>query len=166
MPDRWIIDTNVLVVANGRSEQADDLCRAACEDFLLQVQEHSSLTVDEGGEIFEEYGRYCNHSGAPGLGDVFFAWAFNSQHTSCRRVPITPLGDGSYAEFPSMPELEGFDRSDRKFVAVALARSDGAAIANAVDSDWSENETALRSAGVLVQELCPHCLKSPPPVDA
>ena len=166
MSESWVVDTNVLVVANGHAAQADDRCQDACVDLLLEVQQASSLAVDAGGEIFEEYGRYCNHSGAPGVGDQFFAWAFNSQHTSCQRVPIVPLADGSYAEFPSGPELDRFDMSDRKFVAVALSGSEVATIANAVDSDWSESGPALQSAGVHVRELCPQCLKTFPLADS
>ena len=109
----------------------------------MEVQKAETLVLDSGGEILEEYGRYCNHAGAPGIGDLFFAWAFNSQHTSCARVDITPLGDGSYAEFPSEPELASFDRSDRKFVSVALCCDPTARIANAVDSDWIESADAL-----------------------
>ena len=159
MPEFWVLDTNVLVVANGRSpETADAQCQAACEELLVAVQKSTNLALDDGGEILDEYGRYCSHAGAPGLGDQFFRWAFESQYTSSRRVPITPIGDGSYAEFPTSTDLEAFDRSDRKFVAVAVACADKATIANAVDSDWSESQVALAQAGVHVQELCQHCL--------
>ena len=57
------------------------------------------------------------------------------------KFSITPRRDDSanFVEFPLDTELAGFDRSDRKFVAVALVSGsapDG--FMNAVDSDWAE----------------------------
>jgi len=155
-----VVDSNVLIAANGKSEQANDACVEKCIDVLLEVRTATSLALDDGDEILAEYARYCSHSGQPGVGDEFFRWAFDNQYTSCHRIHLTIDEDRVYQEFPDTPDLERFDRSDRKFVATALGCVPTATIYNAVDSDWSQSAPALAAAGVPVIELCPDCLKS------
>jgi len=161
MPAReWaVIDSNVLIAANGKSDQADDACIDKCIDILMGVSSSTSLALDDGNEILSEYSRYCDYSGKPGVGDLFFAWAVNNQYTMCHRVSLTPDQDRGYAEFPESPDLAKFDPSDRKFVATALRADPAARIYNAVDSDWRQFAQPLASAGIRVTELCPDCLK-------
>ena len=161
MPERVlaIVDTNVLITANGRGHMVPATCSESCIDSLLDIRDRNSLVLDEHGKILEEYASHCNHSGQPGVGDEFFRWAFQSQYTSCRRVVLTPDDDRGYREFPDAPELSKFDRSDRKFVATALSCDLAAEILNAVDSDYAQFADALKDAGVTVIELCPDCLK-------
>lgn len=161
MPERQraVIETNVLIVANGKSDQANDACMGKCIDLLLKVSDAASVALDRGGEIFDEYSRYCDYSGEPGAGDEFFVWVHENKWTSCHPVSITPHEDRGYEEFPDTPDLANFDRSDRKFVATALACTPPAIINNAVDSDWSQSASALAAAGVPVTELCPDCLR-------
>ena len=70
---------------------------------------------------------------------------------------LTPSSDKSreFEEFPLDPDLEGFDRSDHKFVGVALASTQSPTVLNAVDSDWWQYRKALRRNGVKVKFLCP-----------
>src|SRR5207245_8723519 len=68
-------------------------------------------------------------------------------------IPGVP---GDFAEFPRDPALEGFDLSDRKFVAVARASRHSPTVLNAVDSDWRIYEEPLKRHGVEVEFLCPH----------
>jgi len=158
---RWtVVDSNVLVVADGKSPQANDACIEKCIDVLIAVRDAASLHLD-GGEILDEYSHGRDHSGQPGVGDEFFRWAFNNQYTHCHRVPLTPDDDRGYKEFPETPDLAKFDPSDRKFVATALGCTPPAIIYNAVDSDWSHAAPALVAVGVPVTELCPDCLKWP-----
>jgi hypothetical protein len=161
MPEQqWaVIETNVLIVANGYSDQANATCRGKCIDLLLEVTDNASVALDRGGAIFNEYSAYCDYSGEPGAGDEFFVWVHENKWTSCHLVSITPHEDRGYEEFPGTPDLAKFDRSDRKFVATALACDPGATIHNAVDSDWSHHAAPLAAAGVLVKELCEDCLK-------
>ena len=74
----------------------------------------------------------------------------------CEQVEITPIGgsDWDFEEFPLDSELGTFDRSDRKFVAVALASKNAPQILNAVDSDWWIHRNRLRQHGLVVQFLC------------
>jgi hypothetical protein len=57
------------------------------------------------------------------------------------------------------PRLGGFDRSDRKFVAVARASAHGPMIVNAVDTDWWIYRVALQRHGVRVEFLCPDLME-------
>ena len=57
-----------------------------------------------------------------------------------------------FEDFPKDQALETFDRSDRKFVALALKVN--AVIANAVDSDWLEHRGALLKNGVRIRFIC------------
>jgi len=162
MPEQqWaVIETNVLIVANGKSDQANAACMGKCIDLLVKVSEEASVALDRGGKIFDEYSRYCDYSGEPGTGDEFFAWVHENKWTRCKLVSITPHEDRGYEEFPDTPDLAKFDPSDRKFVATALSCTPTATIHNAVDSDWSHAAPALAAAGVPITELCPDCLKS------
>ena len=156
----YVVDTNVPVVANGRSIQADVDCVAACLDALVAVREQGILLLDDGLRILDEYLRNLSLSGQPGPGDLFMKWIWerqaNEQH--CRLVPITPVeGEGDdFVEFPADPRLAGFDRSDRKFVAVAVSSGLSPEILNAVDTDWAEHYPALRDASLEIRFLCPH----------
>jgi hypothetical protein len=162
MPDRqWaVVDLNILITANGRSEQANNACVDKCIEILQQIEETHSLALDDDGEIMAEYSRYCDYSGRPGSGDWFFLWIYEHQYTICQRVRLTRHEDRGYEEFPDTEDLRTFDPSDRKFVATALACEPTATIYNAVDSDWSHHADPLAAAGVKVKELCPDCLKS------
>lgn len=158
-PQRAVVDTNVLITANGQGQQVPTSCTEACIDVLLEVQTAQRLAVDQDGEILAEYAVYCSYSGQPGVGDQFFLWAHQSQYTACHRVPLTPHEDRVYKEFPATSELAKFDRSDRKFVATALGCNPVAEILNATDSDYCHCASALEAAGVEVTELCVECLK-------
>lgn len=73
-------------------------------------------------------------------------------------MAIAQIAENDFAEFPQSASLAGFDPSDRKFVAVALAHPHRPAIANAVDSDWRNYESVLAEHGIKVEFLCPELL--------
>jgi hypothetical protein len=60
----------------------------------------------------------------------------------------------SAKEFSKAVRLAKFDRTDRKFVATALAHGANPRILVAVDSDWWLAKEALAEAGVRVEFLC------------
>jgi hypothetical protein len=89
-------------------------------------------------------------------GDAFLKWVWDHQATSrCEQVTITQISEGEFAEFSDSESLKDFDKSDRKFVAVALTHHAKPAIANAVDSDWYNHKQALTEHGVKLNFLCP-----------
>ncbi len=157
-----IIDTNVAILANNRSSATDIDCLNACILALTQARKQVIL-MDDASRIFIEYRRHLSHSGQPGAGDAFFKWLWNNQATvrHCRLISITPLesDDADFEEFPKDPELATFDRSDRKFVAVALASGTAPLILNATDTDWWIYRKALERNRVHVQFLCPDLMR-------
>jgi hypothetical protein len=150
---RRVVDTNVPIVANGRNSNASVDCRLAAIEFLQVLIGGGRILLDLDGEIQEEYRRYLNPHGQPGVGDRFFLMILLSAPSRVDRVQldIDPL-TGEYSAFPHDPALAKFDPSDRKFAAVA--RSSGVPVANATDADWLEHRIALAANGIEVHFVC------------
>lgn len=159
----YVVDTNVAVVANGNSPQADVKCRLVCTEKLRTFRENENIRVciDAGDLILAEYRSQLSMSGQPGVGDMFMKWIHNNQcnPSVCERVGIIAHAERGFEEFPMDPRLASFDRGDRKFVAVALASTYKPDIVNAVDSDWLEYREPLTQNKVKVIELCLNCIK-------
>ncbi len=158
---KFIIDTNVLIVANGRdTPHASLACRLACVRSLDEIQEQHNFVLDNKWHVLNEYKKKVNQSGQPGVGDRFLKWILRNQgnRDRCEIVTITTLADSTdgndFAEFPDDPALANFDRSDRKFVALALAHPERPPILNATDTDWHGHQSALEKHGVKIQFLC------------
>ena len=156
-----VIDTNVCILANGASTHASFSCVRACID-ALEAARQRIVVIDDGYRIFAEYRRHLSASGQPNVGDAFFKWLWdnhcNDQH--CERVPITPRDDPKrcFEEFPDDPALAGFDSSDQKFVAVALASSLNPEVLDGSDTDWWNARQTLASHGVRIKFLCPELM--------
>lgn len=152
-----VVDTNVPVVANGNSE-AGSKCVRRCVGALRDLIASGRIAIDDGWRIIGEYRNNLSETGQPGVGDRFFLWTLRIRNSSerCVLVPITSVGDNreDYAEFPRDPALSGFDPSDRKFVAVAVAVDGRASILQAVDTKWWLYRDALTRPGVDVCYLC------------
>lgn len=159
MPTAVVIDTNVLVAANGKADHAGLDCQLACIDALEEVKERKVVTLDDGMRIFDEYRRNVSPAGQPGVGDAFLKWLWQNQGNPrhCEQVMITPRNHGQtdFQEFPDDPTLSGFDLSDRKFVAVVMASRKRPEILNATDSDWWDYREALEENGLTLRFLCP-----------
>lgn len=156
-----IIDTNVLIAANGGSAQVTVENKSTCVLFLETVKEQNGpISMDSLNLIFEEYANHCNHKGQPGVGDAFFKWLYLNQgyDTICEKVAITTDNEWGFDEFPHDENLRNFDRSDRKFVAVALTSLHNPIICNATDSDWKIFSRLLAIHGVTIRQLCPNLL--------
>ncbi|HEY6632884.1 MAG TPA: hypothetical protein VIZ90_15645 [Rhizobiaceae bacterium] len=153
-----VVDTNVIVVANGRQTHADLACQLACTEALQNAKEKSLVLVDNQNLIFEEYQRHANHSGEPGTGDAFFSYLYDNQYSGkvVRQIPITPVTDEKRG-FEELPNniLKG---GDRAILAVAVVGN--APIVNATDSDWAEQAELVEELGIAVTQLCPqHAIK-------
>ena len=154
LPRPCVVDTNVPIVANGRSKQAEDALVEKCIDALVELTQKGGLVLDDGGLIFDEYRQNLSLSGQPGTGDAFLKWVHDHQWDPqwCDRRTLTPFGtapDG-FAEFPGAEALREFDPSDRKFVAVANARPPKRPILEAVDYKWWGWRKALAAEGIQV----------------
>lgn len=156
-PRRYVVDTNVLVVANGRHKTVVGLaCKLKCIEFLERVldeREHIKIAVDAGGEIQIEYRTYCNPSGQPSVGDRFFLALLQNYDTKVTRISLAKNELGNYVDFPADIRLKDFDRADRKFAAVA--RRARALVVNAADArSWPLYKDVLLEYGIAVVQLC------------
>ena len=154
-----VVDTNVAVVANGRSEQASRDCVITCIERIQQITSGvEKLALDNGWQIIREYLRNLHSSGQPGVGDAFLKWVLTNwlNPERCDLVTITPIDnlENEFREFPTDPALNDFDPSDRKFIAVARAHSENPPILQAVDSKWWGFKDALHRNGVTVEFIC------------
>ena len=164
-----IIDTNVLVVANGRAAapQARCKCIIHCRARLAEILRGAEMILlDDKKRIIQEYRKNLNQKGR-GFGDRFWQelvrimWRQDGEQEKVIKVRITPLaGNGTdFEEFPNDDEvLKDFHKKDRKFVAVALAYQHNtgqtAPILKAEDSGWEEFRDALAAHGVQVDSIC------------
>jgi len=153
----FVVDTNVPLVANGKSHQASLNCAFRCGQKLREIMQNHVLVLDDGWLIINEYGNKLSPTGQPGLGDEFLKWVLINQGNlqRCEKVKITPTMEGSFAEFPDDESLSTFDSSDRKFAAIALTHPEKPPILNAVDSDWKDFEIAFKDIGITIIFLCP-----------
>ena len=156
-----IVDTNIPITANlARSPEKipDQLveCVLACVKAIEEVTSRNvGIVIDVGDEIYNEYRNKLSLSGAPGVGDKFLKWVHDNRWSLPEedRVFITLSGD-TYLEFPIHDGLKAFDRSDRKFVAVANAHCSKPPILQGTDSKWWGWKKTLAEAGITVQFLC------------
>lgn len=151
-----ILDTNVLLVADGKSTAALACVRAA-KSQLEDIQQHGGLVLDASFLILKEYGNKLSPIGPNTLGNAFIKWVLQNRANPlfCEQVPLETTEDGSFTAFPNDPALAGFDLSDRKFVATALTHPERPVIINATDTDWHHHREALAHNGVQVEFICP-----------
>ena len=153
-----VVDTNVAVVANRKSPQASPHCENACINRLERIMSgEDKLVLDDDWIILDEYMRNLHSSGAD-VGDRFLGWMLRNwtNPEQCDLVPITPINNSEteFQEFPTDPDLNGFDPADQKFIAVALAHPEKPPILQAVDSQWWRFRHALHQNGVTVEFIC------------
>ena len=151
-----IVDTNVVVVANGRSAQASSDCVETCGEWLEEIMHGEvKLVLDNRWIILREYMQNLRSNGAD-VGDRFLGWLLANKDERCDLIPITPIDDSenAFEEFPDDPALDSFDSDDRKFIAVAVAHSEKPSILQAVDSQWWDFRDAFRRNGVTVVFIC------------
>lgn len=163
-PVRCVVDTNVAATANGANEGAPPECTVACGRALYEVMQRGHVFVDDAGLIADEYRRNLSAGGERGPGDVFFKWLLTHEWGGRRvtRVPLTPKADDpeDFVELPAPPAGISYDRSDRKFLAVAAAHVSRPPILQAFDSKWWGWQEALASIGVAIHFLCPEAIEA------
>ncbi|MBD3166462.1 hypothetical protein GF324_07680 [bacterium] len=158
MKKHVIIDTNVPVVANGKSDMPD-LCVLACIRFLRNLNSGYIIVSDIQDFIFNEYRNHLNFKGQPGPGDKFFKWHFNTRFTPGKgeAVDLGVTSEEELCETIIPQEIcdSGFDKSDRKFTAVSLKHPQSPPIAEATDVKWKLYENMLNKHGIQVNFICP-----------
>lgn len=151
-----VVDTNVTIAANGRDTHANFACQLACIEFLQELTSSKSdhqVFLDDCELILSEYRSYLNHKGAPGVGDQFYKFLHDNIYTGNKvlRIAITPSNDETRG-FNELP-INTIDKSDRKFLAVAVVAN--ATIFNALDTDWHNKADFINAQGITVVQLCP-----------
>ena len=92
-----VVDTNVLVIANGvnKAPQASLTCVLSCTQYLDNLRKSDVLVIDLGWLILNEYKRNVCEKGQPGVGDEFLKWVLtnrtNPRH--CEQVSITQISE-------------------------------------------------------------------------
>jgi hypothetical protein len=150
-----VVDTNVILVANGKHPEASEECVLACVDRLEKIQKSGTLVIDAGYEILTEYQRKTFPHRAKGVGDVFVKWALQNTK-QVQQVPLSKCEaqEGHYAQFPCRDLQSHFDPADRKFVAVSHAHCDKPPILQATDCKWLDWWHALEKFDVKIDFLC------------
>ena len=152
----WVVDTNVILVANGQHQGVDAASVRTCARWLQALMQTGRLALDDRHEIVGEYQHKTHASDGQGVGDAFLRWVLHNQDNPARidLVSIEPDARRGYASFPSDLSLNAFDPSDRKFVAVACAHPEHPAIWQATDSKWLDWAAPLAQHGIAVRFLC------------
>lgn len=154
---RAVIDTNVLLVANGQHDDVSPDCVTECIKYLQAMKKSGITVIDDGYRILGEYQHKTNLTQPKRVGDVFLKWILQNQSNQSRveKVPLTETVVNSFSEFPDKTLEPKFDAPDRKFAAVAHAHPDKPEIWQAADCKWLDWWPALRAKGVQVRFLCP-----------
>ncbi len=165
-PNLCVVDTNVLKIANLAAQpdsdsDVPDICVLSCIEAVEHVIKKRGIVLDAGDEIFDEYRQQLSMKGQPGVGDAFMKWVHDHRYSlpDRQRVQIT-ANDDSYDEFPAHEDLNNFDKSDRKFVAVSNAHPDKPPILQATDSKWWGWKKALKECSIIVQFICPEYIET------
>ncbi len=152
-----VVDTNVLLVANGKHPDVSPQCVLECIDRLEQLRKVGVVVIDDGYRILSEYQYKTSPNSSQGGGNQFLKWLLRNQANTCRvhRVPLTETADDEFAEFPDPVLQSQFDPPDRKFAAVAHAHPDKPLVWQAADCKWLGWWVALEKQGVKVEFFCP-----------
>jgi hypothetical protein len=163
MPDH-VIDTNVLLVASAAHPYSpfDDTHVPASErqtvlNWLVAFRNDSNRTLVLDG-VFRIYDEYRHKMTEQDLGLLVIHDKMAGSRF--RQVDIEYEADGT-AVVPE--DFADLDRSDRKFLATALADHSHSTIVNATDSDWFAIEDACAQHGVVVEQLIEEWLRGEEP---
>ena len=158
VPVRCVVDTNVATTANGANPGAPPDCVAASAQALQAVMAHGHVCIDDANRIVAEYRNNLSAGGQPGPGDAFFKWLLTNEWGGTRvtRVRITSKEDDpeDFEELPDPDDGTVYDRSDRKFLAVAVADPARPPILQAFDSKWWGWQDDMPSALAKTDIFC------------
>ena len=167
---KFIIDTNVWVVASGKAPQSTPECVEACLEILRSLQQAgASLVVDEasfmsnppGNSVLEEFKNNLDE-GDYGY-DLFWRKLFPRWGVDWEVDLVELLYDVSGAILPNgititQQHPDGgsgpFEPNDRKWIALQLIHPNHPVINNATDSDWEKARQDLTTNNIKIKQLC------------
>jgi hypothetical protein len=152
-----VVDTNILLVANGQHQDISLDCEDECIHLLTRLQKHGVTVLDDDFRILGEYQHKTSLNPPKGVGDVFLKFLLREQGNQKRveQVTITEVSTNIFKEFPDNNLQPQFDAPDRKFAAVANAHPDKPPILQAADCKWLDWWPTLHHNGVKVEFVCP-----------
>ena len=161
--DVFVIDTNVFVVASAIDHKAGTNCVESCINFLEKLDDLNSVILidwyfDKNTKSYESniLNEYQNNITSQDFAYLFVRKIFDYDPQFERVETLFDQDLSSYPDFPSDIELEKFDASDRKFVAVAISSKKNPEIVNAGDSkSWERYKIQLEKY-VRLKFLCKH----------
>tara|TARA_R110001583_G_scaffold194614_1_gene365953 strand:- start:3493 stop:4020 length:528 start_codon:yes stop_codon:yes gene_type:complete len=150
-----VIDTNVLLVANGQHEDVGPDCIKACVLKLLEARQ-GVVIIDDGYRILSEYQNKTKTNSATRVGDAFLKWLHQNKTNQKRveQVVLTETAKDEFVEFPDPALQPAFDAPDRKFAAVSNASPTKPPIVQAADCKWLNWWPQLSAKGVQVDFIC------------
>lgn len=152
-----VVDTNVLLVAEGMHDEVSEECVLSCVQHLQEIMRSDTVVLDSAHRILSEYQHKMSARRGKGVGSVFLKWLLQNQ-AHARHVAYVELsehGTDCFAEFPVATLEPEFDPPDRKFPAVANGHPSKPPILQATDCKWLRWWPALKAAGIDVRFLCP-----------
>ncbi len=119
-PVTSIVDTNLVLVANGQHQGVSLCCVAVCSLRLQAIMQQERIALDDSFRILNEYQHKTQPKRGNRPGDAF-VWALrnNANSAKCDLVPLQEQPDRRFKSFPDDSDLVNFDAPDRMFVAVA-----------------------------------------------
>ena len=151
-----VVDTNVILVANGQHQDVSPACVTDCANRLQEIVRSGRLALDDAFRILSEYQNKIDANRGKGPGDAFVKWALRNSFNPerCDRVVIRQHPQRGFESFPDDARLVDFDAPDRKFVAVSAAHPDHPPVLQAADSKWLGWAPVLKAHDVDVQFIC------------
>lgn len=149
MKNVFVIDTNVFVVASCETHYL----ALTCLEFLERIfeEEHTILIDDFYDQKSKNYISEIANEYSSNLSSQDAAFwilqkirSYEPDGIIKRVVVKKDKNNKYYLNFPRDPKLKKFDKSDRKFVTVAILSNLDPEIVNAVDTDWKTFETILK----------------------
>ena len=152
----FVVDTNVILIANNAHPDASPECVITCVARLNELMKSGVLVLDDSYRILREYQKRTSPRKAKGVGDHFVDWALRHQGQPNRvqLVTLTELEKRRYAEFPDTALELLFDPPDRMFPAVSHKHPDRPPIWQGSDTKWLDWWPALNTCGIKVEFLC------------
>lgn len=155
-PVTYVVDTNVILVANGQHPDVSSACVTACQDWLQRIMAEGRVALDEDYAIVGEYQHKTHAGNGEGVGDAFVRWVLHhvDDAARCDLVRLDLDDQRGFLSFPVDEDLTHFDDADRKFVAVAHAHPERPPILQAADSKWLDWAPHLADHSVQIRFLC------------
>lgn len=158
---KYIVDTNIPLKASDTSttNPLDAKCSMACLQFIQQLMNSKDIVVlDANREILLEYKNNFTSHGQPTIASIFLQWICRQlslrTNSQVEMTWLTVIGDRQYSEFPQNSTLDGFDLSDRKFIALSNAHPDHPPVYEGSDCLWWGFKDALSALGIQVVFVC------------